>query len=97
LFKWNDPTTTASSGWKTNDHMLWLPNKGSPKENWKQNSGRLREAMKDNDLIYDSFRDKFTGDQIPTKGFLNAERSLLESKGWIYNKNKGAYQKSNTI
>ena len=32
-------------GLEPNDYVLNLPNQGSPKANWKQNSSRLREAM----------------------------------------------------
>jgi signal recognition particle subunit SEC65 len=40
---------------------------------------------------FDSFRDAATGQQIPTRGFLNAERNLLENHGWKYNPQTGAY------
>ena len=66
--------------------MLHLTNKGTPKANWKQNSGRLREEMRRNEPIFDSSKSN-TGKQIPSgvdpssKGrFLNAERKLLESR-----------------
>ena len=35
--------------------------------------------------------DASTGEQIPTQGFLRAERALLESRGWQYNPWTGAY------
>ena len=78
--------------------MLHLTNKGTPKANWKQNSGRLREEMRRNEPIFDSYRNPNTGKQIPSgvdpssKGrFLNAERKLFESRGWQYNPQTGAY------
>ena len=78
--------------------MLNLPNQGSPKANWTQNAGRLREEMGNGEPIFDSYRDPATGLQIPvgttpTSGgrFLNAERKLLESRGWKYNPSTGAY------
>ena len=71
--------------------MLHLPDQGTPKLNWKQNAGRLREEMGKGKPIYDSYRHAATGNQIPTKGFLNAERKLLESSGWKYNPQTGAY------
>jgi hypothetical protein len=70
--------------------MLHLPNKGSPQANWKANSGALRAEMRKGQPIYDSYRDA-AGNQIQTGGFLNAERQLLESRGWIYNPSTGAY------
>jgi RHS repeat-associated protein len=91
-------TRGAATGWKDGDRMFHLPNQGSPKANWKQNSGRLREEMGRGEPIFDSFRDPSTGLQIPsglTPGsggrFLNAERKLLESRGWKYSPSTGAY------
>lgn len=75
--------------------MLHLPDKGSAQENWKQNSGYLREQMNKGNPIYDSYRDPKTGQQIETGGFLNAERKLLESRGWQYNSSTGAYHPPN--
>jgi hypothetical protein len=40
--------------------------------------------------IFDSFRSS-NGNLIPTGGFLNAERGLLQSRGWIYNSVRGAW------
>ena len=33
-----------------------------------------------------------TYETFPTKGFLKAERALIESKGWVYDSAKGAYR-----
>jgi hypothetical protein len=55
-----------------------LPNQGSPKANWKQNSGVLRQEMGRGLPI----RDASPGN---TKGqFLNAERNLLQDHGWKF-------------
>ena len=55
-----------------------LPNLGNPKANWAQNSGVLRDEMGRGLPI----RDASPGD---IKGqFLNAERNLLESRGWKF-------------
>ena len=91
LFKWGDTATSSTQGWKAGDYMLFLPDKGSPAANWKQNSGALRSVMKNNEPIYDSYRNFNTGLQKSTGGFLNAERNLLESRGWIYDSKSGAY------
>lgn len=53
-----------------------LPNLGSPKANWKQNSGVLRQEMNRGLPI----RDASIGDN--TGPFLNAERNLLQDRGW---------------
>jgi RHS repeat-associated protein len=90
LFKWGAPQTTVESGWKTGDRMLHLPNKGSPKANWKANSGALRKEMQSGKPIFDSYKLP-NGDLIKTKGFLNAERNLLQQKGWQYNIDLGAW------
>jgi len=91
-------TREAASGWKQGDRMLYLPNQGSAQANWAQNAGRLRQEMRAGEPIFDSYRDAATGLQIPagttpTSGgrFLNAERKLLESRGWQYNPSSGAY------
>jgi RHS repeat-associated protein len=55
-----------------------LPDQGSPKANWKQNSGVLRQEMGKGEPI----RDASPGD---TAGqFLNAERNLLTDRGWTF-------------
>jgi hypothetical protein len=55
-----------------------LPDLGSPKANWKQNSGVLRQEMNRGLPI----RDASVGD---TGGqFLNAERNLLRDRGWTF-------------
>ena len=61
-----------------------LPNLGSPKANWAQNSGRLRAAMRERLPIRDASVDPSTGALINNTGFLRAERYLLESRGWVY-------------
>jgi RHS repeat-associated protein len=58
-----------------------LPDLGSPKANWKQNSGVLRQEINRGLPI----RDASVGD---TAGqFLNAERNLLRDRGWIFDSN----------
>ena len=90
LFKWGAEQTTKSTGCKSGDYMLYLPNKGTPKLNWKANYGSLRREMGLGKPIYDSYRLP-NGNLIPTGGFLNAERFTLQSRGWIYNPNIGAW------
>ena len=91
-------TRGAATGWKEGDRMLYLPNQGSARANWAQNSGRLRQEMGQGNPIFDSYRDAASGLQIPagttpSSGgrFLNAERKLLESRGWQYTSSTGAY------
>ncbi|MBX3173812.1 MAG: RHS repeat-associated core domain-containing protein [Gemmatimonadaceae bacterium] len=90
LYKYLDPTSTKASGWKEGDRFLNLPDRGSYKANWKQNASRLREEMRSGNPIFDSYRDA-RGELIPTKGFLNAERQLLENQGWRYSSSTGAW------
>ncbi len=96
LFKWKDATSTTATGWKEGDYFLNLPNQGSAQANWIQNSSRLRAEMGKGNPIFDSFRDAATGEQISTRGFLNAERNLLENRGWNYNPQTGAYHPPGT-
>jgi len=90
LFKWGAPQTTRMTGWKVGDYMLHLPDKGTPKLNWKANYGALRREMSLGKPIFDSYRFP-NGDLIPTGGFLNAERSILQGRGWNYNPFNGAW------
>jgi len=60
-----------------------LPNLGSPKANWEQNSGVLRQEMELGRPIRDASVDS-AGALINNTGFLRAERALLESRGWTY-------------
>ena len=57
----------------------YLPDKGNPKANWKQNSGILRSVMNENVPIKD-----VSPFPMEKAGFLGAERNLLKSRGWIY-------------
>lgn len=90
LFKFGSPQATTSSGWRLGDRFLNLPNRGTPQLNWQQNSGFLRQEMRLGSPIYDSYR-LGNGNLIQTGGFLNAERSLLQTRGWIYNSSRGAW------
>jgi RHS repeat-associated protein len=90
LFKWGAPQTTKNVGWRTGDYFLHLPNKGTPKLNWKANYGALRREMGLGKPIFDSYRLP-NGNLIKTGGFLNAERNVLQSRGWIYNSSNGAW------
>ena len=91
LFKWGQPQTETAEGWQTGDRMLALRDQGSPQLNWQQNSSALRFEMRSGQPIFDSYVDPITGGQIPTGGFLNAERNLLESHDWQFNPTTGAY------
>ena len=57
-----------------------LPDRGSAKANWKQNSGVIRQEISKGKPI----RDASPGDKRGQ--FLNAERYLLESRGWTFDK-----------
>jgi len=90
LFKFGSKEATSSAGWKSGDRFLKMFDQGSPKLNWKQNSAFLRSEMNLGKPIFDSYRLP-NGNLIPTGGFLNAERSLLQSRGWLYNSGQGAW------
>jgi hypothetical protein len=55
-----------------------LPNRGSPRANWRQNAGVLRAEMRRGRPI----RDASPGDNGGQ--FLNAERYLLQQRGWTF-------------
>ena len=90
LFKWGAEQTGKTTGWKAGDYMLHLPNRGTPQLNWKANYGALRSEMNLGRPIFDSYRLP-NGNLIPTGGFLNAERFTLQTRGWIYSPNQGAW------
>jgi Bacterial TSP3 repeat len=69
-----------------NTLLKHLPNRGSPKANWKQNSGVLRREMRKGKPIRDASVDPATGKWTNHTGFLRAERNLLESQGWKYDR-----------
>jgi RHS repeat-associated protein len=60
-----------------------LPDRGSPKANWKQNSSVLREEMRRGLPIRDASVGP-NGELIRHTGFLRAERELLRSQNWRY-------------
>jgi hypothetical protein len=74
---------SAESGWKKGKHVLNLPNQGSPKANWKQNSSALREAESSGTKIRDASTDMH-GNVGDNTGFTRAERNLLENRGREY-------------
>lgn len=93
LFKWGHESMKNTQNFKkSGDYFLYLPNKGSPKANWKQNSGFLRQEMKKGNAIFDSYRDA-SGNLIRDNKntFIEAERNLLKSRGWTYSKGTGAW------
>ncbi len=90
LFKWNHPTSVKATDWKSGDYFLHLPDRGSPKANWIQNASRLRAEMRKGKLIFDSYREA-NGQLIPARGFLKAERDLLQNHGWEYSPFTGAW------
>jgi RHS repeat-associated protein len=57
-----------------------LPNRGNPRANWAQNAGVLRQAMRRGLPI----RDASPNDELGP--FLNAERNLLRSSGWKFDR-----------
>ncbi len=61
-----------------------MPNRGSPKLNWNQNSSVLRYEMRKGLPIGDTTVNGF-GSLTNNTGFLRAERNLFQNHGWEYN------------
>ena len=59
-----------------------LPDMGSPKANWKQNSSVLRKIMQLGNPIKDV--SVANGQLIKNTGFLALERNLLINHGWVF-------------
>ena len=72
----NAPGALRNGEFKVADY---LPDIGSPKANWQQNSGVLRSIMNEGKPIRD-----VSPYPMGNAGFLGAERNLLQSKGWSY-------------
>src|SRR6218665_3593250 len=89
LFKWGQ-SGNSTTGCKAVYYMFHLPNKGTPALNWKANYGALRSEMNLGKPIFDSYRLP-NGNLIPTGGFLNAERFILQSRGWAYDPVQGLW------
>ena len=69
-----------------NTLLKHLPDQGSVRGNWAQNSGVLRREMGKGVPLRDASVSAKTGDLIRSPGsFLEAERNLLQSRGWTYN------------
>ena len=80
LFKGDPANVELGPG----ERVLDLPNMGSPKANWGQNSGALRQEMGRGIPIRDSAVDPSTGELINNAGFLRAERYLLHRRRWSF-------------
>jgi hypothetical protein len=61
-----------------------LSKHGSPKANWSQNYGVLREEISCGLPIRDASVDPATGALVNNTGFLRAERYTLSDRGWTY-------------
>ena len=72
-----------ADGWRTGDHTANLPDRGSTKANWRQNSSELRAAERNGKPIRD-VSSNANGNLRDNSGFLKAERNLLENRGRIY-------------
>jgi RHS repeat-associated protein len=71
-------------GLRPGEREVNLPDQGSPKANWAQNSSKLRYEMSQGKPI----RDVSAGNPGSNTGFLKAERNLLQNNGWTL---KGEY------
>lgn len=76
--KMNSDGTLRDTTLQPGERTLELPKQPTPKENWIQNSSKLREAMRDGKPI----RDGSAGVPGSESGFLRAERNLLRDRGW---------------
>jgi hypothetical protein len=68
-----------------------LPDQGSPRANWAQNDGVLRQEMGRGMPIRDASANPVTGALESNTGFLRAERSLLQSRGWVFDPKTGLW------
>lgn len=87
--KW-DPATNDIKGIQPGENSLLkhLPDQGSPKLNWRQNSKVLRTEMNKGlplrDAHVDSAGRLLPGSPDGVSKFIDAERNLLRNRGWTY-------------
>jgi RHS repeat-associated protein len=82
----------SAEGWRKGDHTLNLPDRGSVKENWKQNSSLLRQEERTGKPIRDMSTDA-NGNLRDNTGFLKAERNALENGGRTFDTNSRSWTK----
>ena len=90
--KW-DPDMGDIKGLRPGENSLLkhLPDQGSPRANWKQNSSVLRREIRKGNPIRDSGVNP-DGTLIDYPGsFLNAERNLLRNQGWTFDPSTGLW------
>lgn len=68
---------TAPGALRRGERLLDLPNRGSPRANWEQNSSRLREAMRPGNPIRDASIDPATGKYSAIPGFCVRRETYL--------------------
>ncbi len=91
LWKSGEEGYYSNYAWKEGDYFLRLPDQGTIKLNWKANYGALRREMRLEKPIFDSYLDTF-GEPEMAGGFLRAERYVLESRGWTFDRSIRAYR-----
>jgi hypothetical protein len=79
------------SSLKPGEFVLDWTNKSGTKSNWQENSSLLRQAMSEGNPIRDASIVPSTGALRDSTGFLNAERNLLNSRGWKFNPQTGSW------
>jgi hypothetical protein len=82
----------GAEGWRKGDHTLNLPDRSSPKQNWKQNSSLFRQEERTGKPIRDMSTDA-NGNLRDNTGFLKAERNLSEDRGRIFDTNTRSWTK----
>ena len=82
----------GAEGWRNGDHTLNLPDRGSPKQNWKQNSSLYRREERTGKPIRDMSTDA-NGNLRDNTGFLKAERNLSENRGRTFDPNSRSWTK----
>ena len=85
----------GAEGWRKGDHTLNLPDRGSPKQNWKQNSSLLRQEERIGKPIRDMSTDANGNlrDRYPVSLKLSAERNLSENRGRTFDTNTRSWTK----
>jgi RHS repeat-associated protein len=83
----------GTEGWRKGDYTLNLPDRGSTKQNWKQNSGLLRQEERTGKPIRDRSTDT-NGNLRDNTGFIKGERNILDECGRTFDTNMRTWLKA---
>jgi hypothetical protein len=89
--KVDDLTAPGAIGPGERSLLSRLPDQGSPRANYAQNSSILRQEMRRGMPIRDATVDPLTGELANNTGFLRLERDILRGHEWWFDSKTGLW------